>query len=324
MKYILLIVIATFSLNLSAAGKMKFLSKYDFNKLDKIEKEFYVKKLYKIVSQFEVLMNKKNKFSAGNSFSFPNLINEAYARSFDSDKYCIIGGRILDKKGRCKYGRYKRESGCPEPGWDQGAGFECGPIYGSICVPFNLSTLSKDCSDAAIAKDTFKPSYIDVAKFKQYVGQVCRGNNSKSDGCTQLAKNLEINLEIAEEILNSKIEASKVCETKEIVQGRARVKKVEVCKIKILDTESNTHSIYEYDKKDIDTLVAAINQGTIAVPDISGIDMNELSKKLGATKCDSVVVDQDYRDTATLLQNKCPSVAVQAPAADTDDGAGNN
>lgn len=303
---ILFISVILFSLNLSAANKFKFISKYEFKKLDQVEKEYYVKKLYKIFSQFETRMNKSSKLRASNSLSFPKIFNEAFALTFDPENNCVVGGHILRKRGGyCSYRKHKKTS-CDGASGNQQGYLQCGSIYGSVCIPIKNSgaSLSKDCKDKALSQSAFKPSYIDVETFKKYVGQVCRGENNKSDGCSILSSQLEVEFQVAEE-LTQNLQAEKDCKgnSNKKILGFLRQ-----CKIKITNIKSGSQKSYRYKGKDIDALVAAINKkGYLNLPEsLNGLDINEIAKQFKSKRgCASVTVPVEVKEHQDLLQNKC-------------------
>ena len=328
MKFILLIILCSFSINLSAAGKIKFLSKYEFNKLDKIEKEYYVKKLYKIVAQFEKRMNKGNKLRASNGFVLPKIFEEAFAaeRIFNSKKYCITGGRILSKKGTCKISKYVKDGICPGDENGSGKKFECGPIYGEICVDYknNGATLSEDCRNKATTGGTFRPSFINVELFKKYVGQVCNGKeNMKSDGCIILADQLEVQLEVAQEFaqnIKAELGACRVVRSRPV---RSRPKSKKVCQIN-LKNEDGEYSSYDYEGDDLVAFISAINTtGYLNVPDdLDDIRIEELIKQFKSKKgCGNIPVPKAVRDDQALRQAKCPGFVL---APESSEGGSNS
>ncbi len=308
MKQIITLIFALVFVSIAhSAPKIKFLNKYQFNKLDKIEKEYYLKKIIKHYVAFEARLSKKNKLVVRNEFSLPSLFNTAYAAKYTSETHCIVGANIVKRQqnGKCSIRNLFTKSCNPNKA-QKNLNFQCGEIYGNVCVPFRDKGkhMSADCADIAEQKGFFDPSNRElVTKMKSYITSICKGRNLQSDGCTVLKNQLNFEYEVAERLARD-VRAEKDCESRyEDLKLTGAQLVPTPCSIRLINGDSQWET-KDYDGDDIEQIIAAINNGTIPVVDITA-DLDDLVRRYKATKCGGIVLSTEYEDTNAVVMAKC-------------------
>lgn len=306
-KIIIFITLLTFTSIANSAGKINLLTKNELKKLDKIEQEYYLKKLIKHYSDFEVRMSKGKKLVTKINFSLPQLFNSAYASSYTEGENCIVAGHILEKNPNktCKIGGLftKKCNKAKSQSQKKKLYFQCGPIYGGVCMEFRNKGrhMSKDCAKAV--SDNIDPKFI--GEMKKNINLVCRGDNFNSDGCINIMDAINYETNIAK-IFEKNILANEYCEHK----SQGSVNNMPDCTVHISGVVNGSRKTLDlkYTEDDRDELISAINNQSVNIPDFESIDVGEIVKKYKVIKCNSLKVPAEFKSTLKLIDNKCPSV----------------
>ncbi len=181
---LVLLVFGLVSTQVFAKNKQTFevLSPFSYSKLDKKSQKKYTKKIQSVWMNFE----KKYKVPRSKKSAFLSLLIES---AYADDQKCIIGGSVLTA------GNSGGRTFCPttnRPCSGQDDGFECGDIFGKVCISRTpISNLSQRCFNASQALST-EEYQLAVQALETDFNALCSGTIASvtKDGCNYLAKKL--------------------------------------------------------------------------------------------------------------------------------------